>query len=155
MDKPYKTVDLYTDGACLGNPGAGGYGVILSYNGVEKELSGGEARTTNNRMELSAAIVGLEALREACRVRLYSDSQYLVRAMNEGWAKKWRLNGWMRNKKESALNADLWERLLALCDRHEVAFFWVKGHADHQQNIRCDLLATTAAKKIKQADNPT
>ena len=136
-----KSVTIYTDGACSGNPGPGGWGVILSWNGIEKELSGGESRTTNNRMELTGAISALSALREPCRVELYTDSQYLVRAMTEGWAQRWRKNGWMRNKKEAALNPDLWERLLSLCETHEVTFHWVKGHADNPKNNRCDELA--------------
>lgn len=143
-DSP-KEVLIFTDGACSGNPGPGGYGVILQTNGRKKELSGGFKRTTNNRMEITAAITGLEALKNPCRVTLYSDSQYLVNAMNEGWARRWKTNGWMRNKKDKALNPDLWERLLRLCDRHNVSFQWVKGHSSHPENNRCDRLAVEAA----------
>lgn len=142
-----KTVDIFTDGACSGNPGPGGWGAVLRYNGHEKELSGGEAETTNNRMELCAVIFALEALREPCEVNLYSDSQYVCNALTQGWAKKWRANGWMRNKKEKALNPDLWERLLNLCEKHTVHVNWVKGHAGHPENERCDRLAVAAAKQ--------
>ena len=142
-----KTVDIFTDGACSGNPGPGGWGAVLRYNGHEKELSGGEAETTNNRMELCAVIFALEALREPCEVNLYSDSQYVCNALTQGWAKKWRANGWMRNKKEKALNPDLWERLLDLCEKHIVHVNWVKGHAGHPENERCDRLAVEAAKQ--------
>ncbi len=142
-----KTVDIFTDGACSGNPGPGGWGAVLRYNGHEKELSGGEAETTNNRMELCAVIYALEALKEPCEVNLYSDSQYVCNALTQGWAKKWRANGWMRNKKEKALNPDLWERLLNLCEKHTVHVNWVKGHAGHPENERCDRLAVEAAKQ--------
>ena len=142
-----KTVDIFTDGACSGNPGPGGWGAVLRYNGHEKELSGGEAETTNNRMELCAVIYALEALKEPCEVNLYSDSQYVCNALTQGWAKKWRANGWMRNKKEKALNPDLWERLLDLCEKHTVHVNWVKGHAGHPENERCDRLAVEAAKQ--------
>ncbi len=142
-----KHVTIYTDGACIGNPGPGGYGAILLYQGERKELSGGYRRTTNNRMEIMAAIVGLEALREKCRVTLYSDSEYLVKAMSKGWARRWRANGWKRNKREKALNSDLWERLLQLCERHEVQFKWIKGHAETSENIRSDELAMQAAQQ--------
>ena len=142
-----KQVDLYTDGACSGNPGPGGWGCVLIYKGVEKELSGGEAETTNNRMELLAVINGLEALREPCAVTLYSDSKYVIDALTLGWAAKWRANGWMRNKKEPALNPELWGELLDLCDKHKVEVIWVRGHAGHPENERCDRLAVAAAKK--------
>lgn len=141
-----KHVDIYTDGACSGNPGPGGYGVILMYGSLKRELSGGEKQTTNNRMELSGVIRGLSALREPCEVALYTDSQYVVNAMTRGWAKKWQANGWMRNKREKALNPDLWEKLLALCEQHEVTFHWVKGHAENAFNNRCDALAVEAAR---------
>ncbi len=140
-----KHVDLFTDGACSGNPGPGGWGAILRYNGVEKELSGGEANTTNNRMELSAVIFGLKALKEPCAVTLYSDSQYVCNALKLGWAKKWRANGWMRNKKDPALNPELWGELLDLVEKHQVEIIWVKGHAGHPENERCDRLAVAAA----------
>lgn len=142
-----KQVEIFTDGACSGNPGLGGWGAILRYNGVEKELSGGEANTTNNRMELSAVIFALEKLKEPCKVTLYSDSQYVCNALKLGWAKKWKSNGWMRNKKEPALNPELWDKLLKLCDIHEVEVNWVKGHAGHSENERCDRLAVEAARK--------
>ena len=142
-----KHVDLFTDGACSGNPGPGGWGAILRYNGVEKELSGGEANTTNNRMELSAVIFGLKALKEPCAVTLYSDSQYVCNALKLGWAKKWRANGWMRNQKDPALNPELWGKLLDLVEKHQVEIIWVKGHAGHPENERCDRLAVAAAKQ--------
>ena len=142
-----KEVEIFTDGACSGNPGPGGYGVVLRYNGREKELSGGEAETTNNRMELTAAIEGLKALKESCKVTLYSDSKYLVDAVNEGWVYKWEENGWMRTKREPALNPDLWEELLALMDEHEVTLVWVKGHDGHPENERCDKLAVMETEK--------
>ncbi|MCL2838769.1 MAG: ribonuclease HI [Oscillospiraceae bacterium] len=145
-----KKVELYTDGACSGNPGPGGYGAILTYNGREKELVGGEEITTNNRMELTAVIVGLEALKEPCNVTVYSDSKYVVDAMNEGWAEKWHDNNWMRNSKEPALNPDLWEQLLGLSMEHDVTFVWVKGHAGHPQNERCDKLATGYIEQLKK-----
>ena len=145
-----KCVEIFTDGACSGNPGPGGYGTILKYKGAEKELSGGEAETTNNRMELMAAIVGLEALKEKCSVTLYSDSKYLIDALKCGWAVKWRENNWMRNKREPALNPDLWERLLNLIDKHEVELVWVKGHAGHPENERCDRLAVAYSSKFKE-----
>ena len=139
-------VIIYTDGACIGNPGPGGYGAVLLSGGQRRELSGGYAETTNNRMELMAAIVGLEALKQPCNVTLYSDSKYLVDAIEKGWALKWRANSWMRNRRERAINPDLWERLLALKEQHNVAFKWVRGHAGVKENERCDHLATTAAK---------
>ncbi len=145
--KHLRNVTIYTDGACLGNPGPGGYGVVLLYGGERKELSGGFRRTTNNRMELMAAIVALETLREKCRVTLYSDSEYLVKAISQGWAQRWRANNWKRNKREKALNADLWEKLLQLCEYHDVRFQWVKGHARSPENIRCDELALEAARQ--------
>ncbi|MHB1420885.1 MAG: ribonuclease HI [Bacillota bacterium] len=144
-----KDVIIYTDGACSGNPGPGGYGVVLLYQGRRKELSGGEKDTTNNRMELTACIKGLEALKQKCHVIVYSDSRYLVDAINQGWARKWKYNGWMRNKSEPALNPDLWERLLKLCDKHTVEFNWVKGHAGNLENNRCDQLATEAIKGLE------
>ena len=143
-----KRVELFIDGACSGNPGPGGWGTMLRYNGVEKELSGGEANTTNNRMELSAVINGLKALKEPCEVTLYSDSQYVCNALKLGWANKWRSQGWMRNKKEPALNPELWGELLDLCDKHKVEVVWVKGHAGHPENERCDRLAVEAAKRF-------
>lgn len=140
-----KQVTLYTDGACKNNPGPGGYGAVLMFDTHRKELSAGYRLTTNNRMEVLAAIAGLEALKEPCQVRLVSDSQYLVNAMEQGWARRWQSNGWKRNAKEKAVNPDLWERLLNLCKIHKVKFEWVRGHAGHPENERCDVLATTAA----------
>ena len=144
-----KNVTIYTDGACSGNPGPGGYGAVLLHKSHRKELSGGEAQTTNNRMEMLAAIVGLEALKEPCQVALYSDSKYLVDAIEKGWAKRWQQNNWMRNKKDPALNPDLWERLLALLDKHKMTFHWVKGHAGNPENERCDELARGAVDEIR------
>ena len=143
-----KRVTIYTDGACIGNPGPGGYGAVLLYNEHRKELSGGYRETTNNRMEIMAAIVGLRALKAPCEVTLYSDSQYLVNAMMKGWAKKWRAFGWMRNKnKDPAINPDLWAQMLELCDTHVVEFKWVRGHSGNKENERCDFLSVQAAKR--------
>ena len=139
-------VIAYTDGSALGNPGPGGYGAILQHGNHEKELSGGFRHTTNNRMELLAAIEALKALKEPCHVTLHTDSQYLVNAMTKGWAQRWRRNGWMRNKKEPALNPDLWTELLDLCEVHDVDFVWVRGHAGDPRNERCDALAKQAAE---------
>ena len=144
-----KTVTLYTDGACSGNPGPGGWGAILEFNGIEKELSGGEAMTTNNRMELTAVIKGLQALKEPCNVELYSDSKYVIDALEKGWAWGWRKKGWIKSDKKPALNPDLWERLLQLCDYHKVNLHWVKGHATNPYNNRCDELAVAESKKFK------
>ena len=142
-------VDIYTDGACRGNPGAGGWGAVLVCDGREKELSGGEALTTNNRMELLAAISALSALKVPCEVTLTSDSKYLVDAIEKGWAVSWREKGWRRADKSPALNPDLWERLLELLEIHDVTFVWVKGHAGHPYNERCDVLATAFADSFK------
>ena len=142
-----KRVTLYTDGACSGNPGPGGYGAILVYGAKEKELSGGEPLTTNNRMELLAAIVGLEALKEACDVRLVSDSKYLVDAVQKGWLDQWQANGWKKADRKPVLNPDLWKRLLIQLNRHSVTFEWIKGHAGHPFNERCDALATAYYKQ--------
>ena len=142
-----KHVIMYTDGACTGNPGPGGYGVVLLYGEHRRELSGGYRRTTNNRMELMAAIKGLEALKQHCLVTLHSDSQYVVEGIESGWAKRWRGNGWMRNRREPAVNPDLWGRLLDLCDKHEVDLRWVRGHAGNPENERCDQLAVQATHR--------
>lgn len=147
MNNSLKKVLIYTDGACSGNPGAGGYGTILIYNEYRKKLSGGFRLTTNNRMEMMAAIVGLETLNTKCDVTLYTDSRYLVDAITKGWAKKWRDNSWKRNKKESAKNPDLWQQLLDLCEKHQVNFVWVKGHAGHPENEYCDHLAVKASQQ--------
>mgnify|MGYP001037596297 CR=1 FL=1 len=141
-----KEVEIFTDGACSGNPGKGGYGAILRYNGRVKELSQGFIKTTNNRMELLSAITALEALKEPCRVVLTSDSKYLVDSVNLGWIDKWRKNDWYRTKSEKAKNIDLLNRLVAQTERHDVTFVWVKGHAGHPENERCDELATGAIK---------
>jgi ribonuclease HI len=140
-----KHVEIYTDGACRGNPGRGGWGAILVYGGIEKELSGGEAETTNNRMELTAVISALRALREPCRVTLTSDSKYVIDAVTKGWAVSWRAKGWRKADKSPALNVDLWETLLGLLDIHDVSFVWVHGHTGHPYNERCDALATAFA----------
>ena len=145
-----KKVDVFTDGACQGNPGPGGWGAILRYNGVEKELSGGDPETTNNRMELMAVISALEALKEPCEVTLCSDSQYVCNAISKGWARSWKKNGWRRGNKEPALKPDLWELLLQQLDRHHVTVNWVKGHAGHPENERCDRLAVAAAERAKK-----
>lgn len=142
-----KEVTLYTDGACLGNPGPGGYGVVLLYNGHRKELSGGFRKTTNNRMEMMAAIVGLRTLKQTCRVKLYSDSRYVVQAMSEGWARRWQARGWKRSAREPAKNPDLWAEMLDLSQKHDVSYHWVKGHAGHPENERCDVLAVAAANQ--------
>ena len=136
-----KHVELFTDGACSGNPGPGGWGAILRFNGQEKELCGGEPQTTNNRMELTAAIEGLAALKERCKVTLCTDSRYLVDGIEKGWARNWKKNGWRKADKKPALNADLWDKLLTLLDIHEVSFLWVRGHQGHPENERCDRLA--------------
>jgi ribonuclease HI len=140
-----KHIEIFTDGACTGNPGPGGYGVIVTQGGESKELSGGFRRTTNNRMELIAAIVGLQALESPSKVTLYTDSQYLANGISKGWAKKWRSNNWMRTPKDPAINPDLWATLLDLCDWHQVTFQWVRGHAGHTENERCDRLSVAAA----------
>lgn len=147
---PMKHVNIYTDGACRGNPGVGGWGAILVYNGHEKELSGGETCTTNNRMELTAAIRALEVLKEPCAVTLTSDSRYLVDGVTRGWAASWRARGWIKGDKTPALNPDLWGQLLDLLEKHKVEFVWVHGHAGHPYNERCDALATAYADSLKR-----
>lgn len=139
-----KEIDIYTDGACSGNPGPGGYGVVLLYKGQRKELSKGYKRTTNNRMEMLAVIKALEALKEKCKVTLYSDSKYVIDAITLGWVTKWKNNGWQRNKTAKAVNIDLWERMLTQLNNHDVKFVWVKGHANNIENERCDFLAREA-----------
>ena len=140
-----KEVNLYTDGACRGNPGRGGWGAILVYGTVEKELSGGEPMTTNNRMELSGVIAALSALKEPCDVTLTTDSQYVVNAIEKGWLEGWRKNNWRKSDKSQVLNVDLWQQLISQLDKHTVNFVWVKGHNGHPYNERCDTLATAVA----------
>ena len=142
-----KRVTLYTDGACSGNPGPGGWGAILRYGDHEKELSGGDAATTNNRMELTAVIEGLRCLKGPCAVAVYSDSKYVVDGMSKGWAKSWRARGWRKADNAPALNPDLWDELLTLCQTHTVLFTWVRGHADNAYNNRCDKLAVASIRK--------
>lgn len=143
-----KTVTIYTDGACSGNPGPGGWGAILCYGGAKKEMSGGEKQTTNNRMELTGVISALRALKEPCIVELYSDSKYVIDALSKGWAVSWRRNGWKKADKKPALNSDLWEKLLNLYDEHDVTVEWVKGHNGHPENERCDEMAVNEYKKF-------
>ena len=142
-----KTVTIYTDGACSGNPGPGGWGAILSYKGTEKELSGGAAQTTNNRMELTAVIEALRLLKEPCVVELYSDSKYVIDSLQKGWARGWRARGWKKADKSPALNPDLWAPLLAESEKHEITYHWLKGHAGHPENERCDRMAVEQSKK--------
>ena len=143
-----KKVYIFNDGACSGNPGPGGWGAVLRYNAAEKELSGGEKETTNNRMELTACIEALTLLKEPCEVELTTDSQYVVNGITKGWAESWRKNGWRKSDKKPALNSDLWELLLAQCERHKVTFNWIKGHAGHEENERCDKLAVGAYQRF-------
>ena len=145
-----KKVYIYTDGACSGNPGAGGWGAVLKYGSAVKELSGFEPDTTNNRMELTAVISALEALTEPCEVILTTDSKYVCDGMNLGWARSWRSKGWVKSDRKPALNADLWERLLNLSEKHRVTFVWVKGHAGHPENERCDQLAVSQYRNFRQ-----
>ena len=144
-----KKIELFTDGACSGNPGPGGWGAILRYNGHEKELCGGEAETTNNRMELTAVIEGLSALKEPCEIELFTDSKYVCDAVAKRWVYSWKANGWKKADKKPALNIDLWEKLLVLLDTHKVNFNWIKGHAGHPENERCDTLAVDYYQKFK------
>lgn len=146
-----KEVTIYTDGACEPNPGPGGYGAVLIHGSVRRELHGGFCRTTNNRMEIFAAIAGLEALIAPCKVRLHSDSKYLVDAMSLGWVRRWKGKGWWRTRREMAANIDLWKRLLDACGRHRVEFVWVKGHAGNPENERADELATLS---LRSSDLP-
>ena len=145
-----KTVIIYTDGACSGNPGPGGWGAILRYNGNEKVMSGGEAHTTNNRMELMGVISALRALNQPCRVELFSDSKYVIDALEKGWAVSWRSRGWKKADKSPALNVDLWQELLELTAKHEMHYNWVKGHADNEYNERCDRLAVSEREKFTE-----
>lgn len=145
-----KRVEIFTDGACSGNPGPGGWGAILRYNGREKEISGGEKATTNNRMELTAVIEALKLLKEPCEVSLCTDSKYVGDALTLGWARSWKKNGWRKADKKPALNPDLWEELLRLCDIHKVSVIWVKGHAEHPENERCDRLAVARSREFAE-----
>ena len=145
QNRARKSVEIFTDGACRGNPGPGGWAAILRWGGFEKELTGGAAETTNNRMELTAAIEGLSALKEPCIVHLYSDSKYLTDAVNQGWLDKWRAKAWKRQGNEPVKNEDLWKRLCAAMEPHCTAFIWVRGHDGHPENERCDALATASA----------
>jgi ribonuclease HI len=145
-----KKVELYTDGACRGNPGRGGWGAILVYAGREKELSGGEPMTTNNRMELMAAIAGMEALKEPCEIVLTSDSKYLVDAINQGWLESWKKRGWKKADRSPVLNVELWQKIDELLNIHKVTFVWVHGHTGHPYNERCDVLATTFADSFEE-----
>lgn len=142
-----KQIEIYTDGACSGNPGPGGWGAVLVYNGKEKELSGSEKNTTNNRMELTAVIMALNALNQPCEVKLTTDSKYVCDAINKGWVYSWRKNDWKKSDKKPALNVDLWEELLSLLEKHEVEFIWVKGHNGHKYNEICDALAVKEYQK--------
>lgn len=146
-----KNVEIYTDGSCSGNPGPGGWAAILRYMGRELEISGGEALTTNNRMELAAVIQGLKALKSKCRVTVYTDSQYVANGINKNWATKWRDNGWIKSDKKPALNADLWDELLNELSNHEYKFEWVNGHSGHPENERCDTMAVQQSKIYAQS----
>ena len=143
-----KKVEIFTDGACSGNPGPGGWGAVLRCGTAEKDLSGGEKSTTNNRMELTAVISALSALKQRCTVTICSDSKYVIDAVTKGWAKSWQKNNWIKSDKKPALNADLWERLLGLLDQHDVSFVWIKGHAGHPENERCDQMAVEESRKF-------
>lgn len=143
-----KNIKMYTDGACKGNPGAGGYACILVYGENEKVLSGGERETTNNRMELSAVIAGLEALKEPCSVEVISDSKYVVSAINEGWLRSWMKNNWKKSDKKPVLNVDLWQRFIEVSEKHDITFTWVRGHNGHDYNERCDTIAVSEAEKF-------
>ncbi len=142
-----KKIEMFTDGSCSGNPGPGGWGTILRYKGVEKELSGGERETTNNRMEMTAVISGLKALNEPCEVDLYTDSKYVCDSVTKGWVYSWKSNNWRKADKKPALNVDLWEEMLILLDKHKVTFHWLKGHNGHPENERCDALAVKETQK--------
>ena len=143
-----KQIEIFTDGACSGNPGPGGWGAVLRYKQHEKELSGGEAETTNNRMELMALIAALEQLKEPCEITLCSDSKYVIDGLEKGWAKGWRARGWKKADKSPALNPDLWEKLLNLTEGHVIHYKWIKGHAGHPENERCDRLAVAQSKRF-------
>jgi ribonuclease HI len=143
-----KQVDIFTDGACSGNPGPGGWGAILRYKGTDKEISGGEAQTTNNRMELTAVIEALKLLKESCEVTLWTDSKYVADGLGKGWAAGWKKNGWKKADKKPALNPDLWDELLSLNDKHTIKIQWIKGHASHPENEKCDRMAVAESQKF-------
>ncbi len=143
-----KQVDIFTDGACSGNPGPGGWGAILRYKGTDKEISGGEAQTTNNRMELTAVIEALKLLKESCEVTLWTDSKYVADGLGKGWAAGWKKNGWKKADKKPALNPDLWDELLSLNDKHTITIQWIKGHASHPENEKCDRMAVAESQKF-------
>ena len=143
-----KKINMFTDGACSGNPGPGGWGTILKYGDHVKELSGGERETTNNRMELTAVIMGLKALKEPCEVDIYSDSKYFIDAIEKGWVYGWQKNNWIKKDKKPALNSDLWQEILELMEKHKCQLIWVKGHAGHPENERCDDMAVEQSKKF-------
>ena len=145
-----KQVTIYTDGACSGNPGPGGWGAVLLYGTHRKEISGGEAATTNNRMELTAVIAAISLLKEPCIVELYSDSKYVIDALQKRWVWGWKQRGWIKSDKKPALNRDLWERLLPLVEKHEMVYHWIKGHAETEENNRCDQLAVAESKKFQR-----
>ena len=149
MDTAMKEVWIYSDGACSGNPGPGGWGAILRYGEYTKEISGGEAETTNNRMEMTAVLTALRMLKEPCRVHLVSDSRYVIDALQKGWARGWKKKGWIKSDKKPALNADLWEEMLTEVARHELVYEWIKGHAGHPENERCDALAVAESQKYR------
>ncbi len=144
-----KQVDIFTDGACSGNPGPGGWGAILRYKGTDKEISGGEAQTTNNRMELTAVIESLKLLKEPCEVTLWTDSKYVADGLGKGWAAGWKKNGWKKADKKPALNPDLWDELLTLNDKHTIKIQWIKGHASHPENEKCDRMAVAESQKYR------
>lgn len=143
-----KHVDIFTDGACSGNPGPGGWGAILRYKGTDKRISGGEAETTNNRMELSAVIEALKLLKEPCDVTLWTDSKYVADGLGKGWAAGWKKNGWRKADKKPALNVDLWDELLSLYEKHEITIQWIKGHSSHPENEKCDKMAVAESQKF-------
>ena len=148
-EETMKTVTIYTDGACSGNPGPGGWGAILMYGTYKREISGGEANTTNNRMELTAVIQALSILKEPCNIELWSDSKYVIDGLSKGWAKSWKARGWVKSDKKPALNPDLWDQLLKLTEIHSVNYHWVKGHMENEYNNRCDELAVMESRKYK------
>ncbi len=145
-----KQITIYTDGACSGNPGPGGWGAVLTYQGHRREISGGEAATTNNRMELTGVIRALELVREPCEITLCSDSKYVMDGLSKGWARGWRARGWVKSDKKPALNSDLWARLLDLCEGHVFHYQWIKGHAGHPENERCDAMAVAETAKFRK-----